>query len=105
MATMAQHGFVHGDLSAYDLLAAGERLVVIDLPQVVDLVGNPQGMDFLLRERVRMVPEQGPGYSVTPCSATYASRRRSGTIQIRATTTKGTSPSHGSTKARAIPVT
>ena len=50
LATMAQHGIVHGDLSAYNLLAAGERLVVIDLPQVVDLVGNPQGMDFLLRD-------------------------------------------------------
>jgi RIO kinase 1 len=50
MATMAQHGIVHGDLSAYNLLAAGDRLVIIDLPQVVDLVGNPQGMDFLLRD-------------------------------------------------------
>lgn len=50
MATMAQHGMVHGDLSAYNLLAAGERLVVIDLPQVVDLIGNPQGMGFLLRD-------------------------------------------------------
>ncbi|MCW2822108.1 MAG: hypothetical protein JWR64_1903 [Marmoricola sp.] len=59
MATMAQHGFVHGDLSAYDLLAAGERLVVIDLPQVVDLVGNPQGMAFLLRERVRWFRSRG----------------------------------------------
>ncbi len=50
IATMAQHGIVHGDLSAYNLLAAGDRLVIIDLPQVVDLVGNPQGMDFLLRD-------------------------------------------------------
>ncbi|MCW2849725.1 MAG: serine/threonine protein kinase [Marmoricola sp.] len=50
IATMAQHGIVHGDLSAYNILAAGERLVIIDLPQVVDLVGNPQGMDFLLRD-------------------------------------------------------
>ena len=50
VATMAQHGIVHGDLSAYNLLAAGDRLVIIDLPQVVDLVGNPQGMDFLLRD-------------------------------------------------------
>jgi RIO kinase 1 len=41
---------VHGDLSAYNILAAGERLVVIDLPQVVDLVGNPVGMDFLMRD-------------------------------------------------------
>lgn len=50
LATMVQHGFVHGDLSAYNLLAAGDRLVVIDLPQVVDLVGNAAGMDFLLRD-------------------------------------------------------
>ncbi len=50
LATMAQHGMVHGDLSAYNILAAGELLVVIDLPQVLDLVANPQGMDFLLRD-------------------------------------------------------
>ena len=50
LALMAQHGIVHGDLSPYNVLAAGERLVVIDLPQVVDLVGNPSGMEFLLRD-------------------------------------------------------
>lgn len=48
--TLTQAGFVHGDLSAYNLLAADERLVVIDLPQVVDLVGNAAGMEFLLRD-------------------------------------------------------
>jgi RIO kinase 1 len=41
---------VHGDLSAYNILAAGERLVIIDLPQVVDLVGNAAGLDFLMRD-------------------------------------------------------
>ncbi len=50
LAMMAQHGIVHGDLSAYNLLAAGNRLVIIDLPQVLDLVANPKGMDFLLRD-------------------------------------------------------
>ena len=50
MAELARHGLVHGDLSPYNLLAAGERLVIIDLPQMVDLVGNPQAMDFLLRD-------------------------------------------------------
>ncbi|WKN49942.1 serine protein kinase RIO [Nocardioides sp. Arc9.136] len=50
LATMVQHGVVHGDLSPYNILAAGERLVVIDLPQVVDLVANPNGMDYLLRD-------------------------------------------------------
>ena len=32
------------------LTAAGDRLVVIDLPQVVDVVGNPAGTDYLLRD-------------------------------------------------------
>lgn len=41
---------VHGDLSPYNILASGERLVVIDLSQVVDLAGNPAGMDYLLRD-------------------------------------------------------
>jgi RIO kinase 1 len=50
LSELARHGMVHGDLSAYNILAAGERLVVIDLPQVIDLVGNPAGMDFLLRD-------------------------------------------------------
>ncbi|WP_406212014.1 serine protein kinase RIO [Streptomyces canus] len=50
LATMVQSGLVHGDLSAYNILAAGERLVIIDLPQIVDLVGNLNGMDFLQRD-------------------------------------------------------
>ncbi|WP_340539389.1 serine protein kinase RIO [Nocardioides sp. GXZ039] len=50
LATMVQAGVVHGDLSAYNILAAGERLVIIDLPQIVDLVGNLNGMDFLMRD-------------------------------------------------------
>jgi RIO kinase 1 len=50
LATMAQNGVVHGDLSAYNILAAGDRLVIIDLPQLVDLVGNLNGMDFLQRD-------------------------------------------------------
>jgi len=50
LTTLVRHGIVHGDLSAYNILAAGERLVIIDLPQVVDLVANPAGMDFLLRD-------------------------------------------------------
>ena len=50
MAALARHGVAHGDLSAYNILAAGDRLVIIDLPQVVDVVANPQGMDFLMRD-------------------------------------------------------
>ncbi|GAB2750881.1 serine protein kinase RIO [Nocardioides pakistanensis] len=50
MAVLAEHGIAHGDLSPYNILAAGERLVIIDLPQAVDLVGNPTGADFLMRD-------------------------------------------------------
>jgi len=50
MHTLASAGLAHGDLSAYNLLAQGDRLVIIDLPQVIDLAANPQAMDFLLRD-------------------------------------------------------
>lgn len=50
MLALAGLGLAHGDLSAYNLLAAGDRLVIIDLPQVVDLVANPAGADFLMRD-------------------------------------------------------
>jgi RIO kinase 1 len=50
LSVLVQAGLVHGDLSAYNILAAGPRLVIIDLPQVVDLVGNSNGMDYLLRD-------------------------------------------------------
>jgi RIO kinase 1 len=50
LALLVQHGIVHGDLSAYNILAAGDRLVIIDLPQIVDLVGNLNGLDFLQRD-------------------------------------------------------
>ncbi|MEI7058309.1 RIO1 family regulatory kinase/ATPase [Nocardioides sp. CCNWLW239] len=50
LATMVQAGMVHGDLSPYNILAQQDRLVIIDLPQIIDLVGNPLGFDFLLRD-------------------------------------------------------
>jgi RIO kinase 1 len=50
LGLLARAGFAHGDLSPYNVLAAGDRLVVIDLPQVVDLVANPAGPDLLLRD-------------------------------------------------------
>ncbi len=50
MSGLARQGLAHGDLSPYNVLAAGERVVVIDLPQVVDLVANPVGPEFLLRD-------------------------------------------------------
>jgi RIO kinase 1 len=50
MRVFARAGYAHGDLSAYNLLVDGGRLVVIDVPQVVDLFANPQGMAFLERD-------------------------------------------------------
>lgn len=50
IGAMAGEGVAHGDLSAYNILAAGPRLVIIDLPQVVDLAANPRGTDFLMRD-------------------------------------------------------
>lgn len=46
----AAEGLAHGDLSAYNLLVCGEHLVVIDVPQCVELAGNINGMDFLYRD-------------------------------------------------------
>ncbi len=50
MGTLAAMGLAHGDLSPYNILAAGERLVLIDVPQAVDIVANPAGMDLLMRD-------------------------------------------------------
>ena len=55
MGLMVGAGLVHGDLSPYNILAAGDRLVLIDLPQVVDLAGNPSGLDFLMRDCANVV--------------------------------------------------
>lgn len=50
MAVLARRHLAHGDLSPYNILAQGERIVIIDLPQVIDIVSNPNGVDFLLRD-------------------------------------------------------
>lgn len=47
---LADLGYAHGDLSAYNVLVDGARLVLIDLPQAVDIVGNPQGFAYLHRD-------------------------------------------------------
>ncbi len=50
MRLLARAGYAHGDLSAYNLLVHQSRLVMIDLPQIVDLAANPQGAQFLHRD-------------------------------------------------------
>jgi RIO kinase 1 len=54
LVVLARAGYAHGDLSPYNLLVHRGRLVMIDLPQVVDVVANPQGPEFLGRD-VRVV--------------------------------------------------
>jgi RIO kinase 1 len=49
-ATLARLGLAHGDLSAYNLLVYRGRLVMIDVPQVVDVIANPRGGEFLNRD-------------------------------------------------------
>ncbi|XGP77999.1 RIO1 family regulatory kinase/ATPase [Actinokineospora auranticolor] len=47
---LAGQGVAHGDLSAYNLLVHDGHLMLIDLPQVVDLIANPAGPEFLARD-------------------------------------------------------
>jgi RIO kinase 1 len=50
LRTLAGYGLAHGDLSAFNLLVHRDRLIMIDLPQVVDVIANPRGAQFLDRD-------------------------------------------------------
>jgi RIO kinase 1 len=50
LVDLARDGLAHGDLSAFNLLVHDGRLVMIDLPQVVDVIANPRGAWFLTRD-------------------------------------------------------
>lgn len=54
MLVLARRGWTHGDLSPYNVLLDGERLVIIDWPQIVDIIGNPRGFEFLERDVTTM---------------------------------------------------
>ena len=54
LTTLADAGFAHGDLSPYNLLVKDGRIIVIDLPQLVEIVSNPNGLDFLHRDCVNV---------------------------------------------------
>ena len=43
-------GYVHADLSAYNILWWDEQVWIIDFPQAVDLTVNPHALDFLQRD-------------------------------------------------------
>ncbi|MET8334860.1 RIO1 family regulatory kinase/ATPase [Streptosporangium canum] len=50
MVVLAREGLAHGDLSPYNILVHEGRLVIIDLPQIVDVVVHPSGPEFLDRD-------------------------------------------------------
>ena len=54
MRLFARAGYAHGDLSPYNLLVHEGRVVVIDLPQIVDAVANPNGIALLHRDCVNI---------------------------------------------------
>jgi RIO kinase 1 len=47
---LARPGCAHGDLPACNLLVHGGRLIMIDMPQTVDVIANPRGAEFLTRD-------------------------------------------------------
>jgi RIO kinase 1 len=50
LMALAARGQTHGDLSPYNILVHRGRLTLIDLPQIVDVIANPNGADFLARD-------------------------------------------------------
>jgi RIO kinase 1 len=50
VTALALRGWAHGDLSPYNTLLHNDRLVIIDWPQIVDIIGNPRGPEFLQRD-------------------------------------------------------
>jgi RIO kinase 1 len=50
LLSLAREGCAHGDLSPYNLLVHHGRVVAIDLPQLVDVVANPNGLALLERD-------------------------------------------------------
>nr|WP_183218351.1 RIO1 family regulatory kinase/ATPase [Actinoplanes campanulatus] len=50
LSVLARAQVAHGDLSPYNTLVHDGRLVLIDLPQIVDVIANPRGGEFIARD-------------------------------------------------------
>ncbi|GAA4600238.1 RIO kinase 1 [Actinoplanes octamycinicus] len=50
LSVLARAQVAHGDLSPYNTLVHDGRLVLIDLPQIVDVIANPRGAEFIARD-------------------------------------------------------
>ena len=78
LTTLAGLGLAHGDLSAYNLLVHRGRLVMIDLPQVVDVIAHPRGAEFLDRDAANVARWfTARGLTADLLNATPPSRRAS----------------------------
>lgn len=74
LLVLTSEGLAHGDLSPFNLLVHRGRLVLIDLPQVVDIAANPQGPAFLARD-VRIVTDWFLSHGL-PAQLAHAGRAR-----------------------------
>ena len=51
---MLEAGFIHGDLSAHNILYWRGQVILIDFPQVVPVAGNKQAFELLTRDVIRI---------------------------------------------------
>ncbi len=64
---MVRTGWVHGDLSAFNVLWWQDEIWFIDFPQALDLAANPQGLNYLHRDIVNVATWFGRrGLNVDP---------------------------------------
>ena len=47
-------GVIHGDLSEYNILVAGDGPVIIDLPQAIDAAGNSNAVEMFERDLINL---------------------------------------------------
>jgi RIO kinase 1 len=66
-------GWVHGDLSAYNILYQPDRITLIDFPQVVSVRGNPEAPVLLQRDIARICQYFGR-YCTVPDAQRLAGR-------------------------------
>jgi len=50
LSVLARAQVAHGDLSPYNTMVHRGRLVLIDLPQIIDVIANPRGAEFIARD-------------------------------------------------------
>jgi RIO kinase 1 len=60
---MLQHGFIHGDLSAFNILYWEGDIIFIDFPQVVEISNNRHARKILTRD-IERVSEYFEGYGM-----------------------------------------